>query len=133
MANSCLHHHLLQFRYHGITKSTCCTYQSGLAAYLSFSSCFSINPKPASSMTLQYFCADRSQHVSYKTLKVYLATTRVMYIEQGLFDPTTDELLHLVCRGICCQQDNPERKRLPITINLLRTLKYQLSLINYSL
>ena len=56
----------------------------------------------------------------------------MMHIEQGLLDPTTDESLHLVCRGIRRQQDNPERKRLPITINLLRTLKSQLRLTNYS-
>ena len=51
----------------------------------------------------------------------------------GLLDPTTDESLHLVCRGIRRQQDNPERKRLPITIDLLRTLKSQLCFTNYSL
>ena len=50
----------------------------------------------------------------------------MMHIEQGLLDPTTNESLHLVCRGIHRQQDNPERKRLPITIDLLRTLKSQL-------
>ena len=126
MASSCLHCRLLQFCYHGIAKSTCRTCQSGLAAYLSFCSRFSTNPIPASSMTLQYFCTDRSQYVSYKTLKVYLAAIRMMHIdivEQGLLDPTTDESLHLVCKGICHQQDNPERKRLPITIDLLRALK----------
>ena len=79
-------------------------------------------------MTLQYFCTDRSQYISYKTLKVYLVAMRMMHIEQGLLDPTTDESLHLVCRGIRRQQDNPERKRLPITIDLLRTLKSQLRL-----
>ena len=49
-----------------------------------------------------------------------------MHIENGLTDPTTDESLHLVCRGIRRQQNTSERTRLPITINLLRTLKSQL-------
>ena len=49
-----------------------------------------------------------------------------MHIENGLTDPTTDESLHLVCRGIRRQQSSSERVRLPITINLLRTLKSQL-------
>ena len=49
-----------------------------------------------------------------------------MHIENGYSDPTTDESLHLVCRGIRRQQNNSERTRLPITINLLRTLKDQL-------
>lgn len=133
MASSCLHFHLLQFHYHGIAKSTCHTYQSGLAAYLSFCSRFSIDTMPASSMTLQYFYADRLQHISYKTLKVYLAAICMMHLEQGLTDPTTDESLHLVRRGTRLQQDNPEKKRLPIAIDLLITLKSQLYLTNYSL
>ena len=54
-----------------------------------------------------------------------------MHIKQGLSDPTTDELLHLVCRGIHRQQATPERKRLPITIDILKTLKFQLRLSNY--
>ena len=49
-----------------------------------------------------------------------------MHIETGFPDPTTDESLHLVCRGIRCKQSCVERTRLPITINLLRTLKSQL-------
>ena len=32
-----------------------------------------INPLPATPLTLQYFCADKSHSTSYKTLKVYLA------------------------------------------------------------
>ena len=49
-----------------------------------------------------------------------------MHIENGFTDPTTDESLHLVCRGIRRQHSSSERVRLPITINLLRTLKSQL-------
>jgi len=99
-------------------------------AYLSFCSHFDISPIPATTLTLQYFCANRSQYVSYKTLKVYLAAICLMHIEEGLADPTTDESLHLVCQGIRRQQDTPERKQLPITINVLKILKSQLCLSN---
>ena len=54
-----------------------------------------------------------------------------MHIEQDLSDPTTDELFHLVCRGIHRQQTTPERKRLPITIYILKIMKFQLRLSNY--
>ena len=74
-----------------------------------------------------YFCVDKSQSVSHKTLKVlYLAAIHLMHIENGFPDPTTDESLHLVCRGIHQQQSGSECTRLPITISLLKTLKYQL-------
>ena len=102
-------------------------YQSGIKAYYKFCDKFKIQPLPASSLTLQFFCVDNSGHTSYKTLKVYLAAIHLTHLEQGLDDPTNDHLLHLVCRGIRRRQGDNTRKRLPITINLLRTLKSQLA------
>ena len=83
-------------------------------------------PFPASSLTLEYFCIQASQQVSYKTLKVYLSGIRLANIERGLPHPTDSHSLHLVCRGICCQQGDSQRTRRPITINILRLLKEQL-------
>ena len=133
MASPSLHRRLLQCRYYGIAQSTRRTYRSGLNTYLLFCNCFNITPAPASSLTLQYFCVDNSQSVSYKTLKEYLAAIRLMHIENGLTDSTTDKSLHLVCRGIHWQQNTSECTRLPITINLLRILKSQLRFSQMSL
>lgn len=71
------------------------------------------------------FCVDISGHVSYKTLKVYLAAIRLVHLEHDLDDPTNDHLLHLVCKGIRRLQGDSTHQRLPITINLLKTLKTQ--------
>ena len=119
----------MQLRYHGVAKSTHQIYQSGLIAYTSFCFRFNINPLPATSLTLQYFCADKSQSISYQTLKVYLAAIRLMHIEHGLPDPTMDQTLLLVCRGIRRHQKVTER-RLPITIDILKSY---LRLSNYTL
>ena len=100
---------------------------------MSFCSRFNITPLPATPLTLQYFCADKSQSISYKTLKVYLAAIRLMHIEQGFPDPTMDQTLHLVCKGVRRQQSTPERKRLPITIDILKALKSHLRLSSYTL
>ena len=87
-----------------------------------------IKPLPASSLTLQFFCVEISSQTSYKTLKVYLAAIRLEHLERGFSDPTNDEILHLVCRGIRrLQGDGNSRSRCPITINLLHMLKTQLS------
>ena len=51
-----------------------------------------------------------------------------MHIEQGLPDPTADQSLHLVCRGIRWQQTILEHKKLPITIDILKS---QLCISNY--
>ena len=133
MAYTILHRRLLQCRHHGVASSTQCAYQSGLNAFFSFCSRFSMPALPASSLTLQYFCADISQSVSYKTLKVYLSGICLLHIENGLSDPTDDKLLQLVWHGIHRQQGDNQRPRLPITINCLKSLKEQLRPSNYSL
>jgi len=92
----------------------------------SFCSQYSFISTPASSLTPQYFCAHVSQFVSYKIVKVYLAAIHLHHIEHNLPDPTTDNLLHLVCRGIHCLQVDSQRIRLPITVNSMHTIKEQL-------
>ena len=71
--------------------------------------------------------------MSYKTIKVYLAAIRLFHIEQGMSDPTVDDLLQLVCRGIRRLQGDNQRTRLPITVNIMHTLKEQLCQSRYTI
>ena len=121
----------MQCCYLGVAPSTRRTYQSGLTAFNTFCHQFGIVPFPASSLTLEYFCAHVSQQISCKTLKVYLSEICLAHIERGLPDPTKSTSLHLVCRGIRRQQGDSRRVWLPITINLLRLLKEQLRTSNH--
>ena len=59
--------------------------------------------------------------------------TFVPALEQGHPDPSHDELLHLVIKGIRRSQGDSTNQRLPITINLLRTFKRQLRVSSLSL
>jgi len=61
-----------------------------------------------------------------------MAGIRLAHIEAGIPDPTTDSLLQLVCRGIRRLQGDSHCTCLPITVNLLCTLKNQLSQSVYS-
>ena len=133
MAYSDLHDRLLQCRYYGIAESTRRTYQSGLKKFESFCSQYAFTPAPASSIILRYFCVYESQSVSCKTIKVYLAAIHLHHIENNMLDPTNDNLLHLICRGIRRQQGGNQRTCLPITINLVHTIKEQLHLSTYTL
>ena len=63
---------------------------------------------------------------------MYLAAIRLHHIENNMLDPTDDNLLHLVCRGIRRLQGDSQRTRLPITTNLLRTIKEQLRQSTYT-
>ena len=62
----------------------------------------------------------------YKTIKVYLASICLQHLERGLEDPTKDELLHLLCTDIKRSQGVLTHTCLPITINVLQTLKSKL-------
>jgi len=48
--------------------------------------------------------------------RLYLAAICLRHIEQGFYDPTTDNLLQLVCRGIHRQQGDKQCIRQPITL-----------------
>ena len=104
-----------------------------MSAFRHFCTHYVCSPLPASSLTLQYFCASKSQYVSHKTLKIYLSGIRLWHIEEGFSDPTNDPLLQLVCRGIRRMQGDRCRTCLPITINILHTLKRELGQSHFSL
>ena len=57
---------------------------------------------------------------------VYLSGVRLEHLEHGLPDPTDDELLRLLWKGIKQSQGDTSRLQLPITINILKVLKSQL-------
>ena len=81
---------------------------------------------PTSPLTLHYFCCSRAHKVSHKTIKVHLAGIQLEHIERGFQDPTTDKLLHLLCKGIKCSHGTTKCTCLPITINILCILKCKL-------
>ena len=89
---------------------------------------FAISLISRSSQLHHLHCGTSSivQRVYHKTIKVYLAGIRLKHIERGLHDPTNNQLLQLLCTGIKRSLGAGSRTRLPITVNLLRTLKTQL-------
>ena len=126
MANPVLDRLLNEYQSLGVAPSTRRTYRAGVRSYQQFCDRFNIQQFPATSLTLHYFCTSIAQRVSYKTIKIYLAGIRLEHLERGLHDPTDDKLLQLLCTGIKRSQGTTTRSRLPITINLLRSLKTQL-------
>ena len=126
MADPVLHRLLHEYQSLGVAPSTCRTYRAGVRSYQQFCNQFNIQQFPAISLTLRYFCTFIPQHVSYKTIKVYLAGICLEHLEKGLHDPTDDKLLQLLCTGIKRSKGTTSHTRLPITIDLLCSLKTQL-------
>ena len=59
---------------------------------------------------------------------VYLAGVHLFHIENEFPDPTKEApLLHYLCTAIRCSDTHKARKRHPITLPLLRTIKAELS------
>ena len=126
MASPILEGLLSHYQSLGVATSTRQTYQAGIRAFQQFCYQYGIPSIPASPLTLHYFCCSIARRVSHKTIKVYLARIRLEHLERGCQDPTNDELLHLLCKGIKHSQGTTRRTRLPITINILHTLKTKL-------
>ena len=134
MAHPVLGTLLVQYLTLGVAPSTRRMYQAGVRSYLQFFNLFNIVPFPASSLTLCYFCAHIACQVSHKTIKVYLSGVRLEHLECGLPDPTDDELLWLLCKGIKRSQGDTSRLSLPIPINILKVLKSELRIdLSYTL
>ena len=117
---------LHEYQFLAVAPSTHRTYRAGVRSYQQFCNQFNIQEFPATSLTLRYFCTCIAQCVSYKTIKVYLAGIRLEHLERGLHDPTDDKLLQLLCTGIKRSQGTTSRTCLPITIDLLHSLKTEL-------
>ena len=126
VANPVLDGLLHEYQSLGVAPSTRRTYRAGVRSYQQFCNQFNIQQFPATSLTLRYFCTSIAQRVSYKTIRVYLAGIRLEHLERGLHEPTDDKLLQLLCTAIKRSQETTSCTRLPITIDLLRSLKTQL-------
>ena len=126
MANPVLDRLLIQYQSLAVAPSTRQTYQAGVRLYFLFCDKFTIPPFPASPLTLRYFCSYIASHVSHKTIKVYLSGIRLEHLERGHHNPTDNDLLRLLCKGIKRSQGDTSRPWLPVTINVLKALKTQL-------
>ena len=126
MANPVLDGLLHEYPSLGVAPSTRRTYRAGVKSYQQSCNQFNIQQFPATSLTLHYFCTSIAQRVSYKTIRVYLAGIRLEHLERGLHESTDDKLLQLLCTAIKRSQETTSCTCLPITIDLLRSLKTQL-------
>ena len=95
---------------------------------MSFCSRHHISPLPATELTLRYFCTHLSASLAYQTIKVYLTGVRLLHLEHGFADPTRDApLLQYLCTGIRRTKGDAPKKRSPITLDILHTIKQEMA------
>ena len=114
--------------WHSIAPSSRRAYQAGFNSLEKFCCQYGVTSIPASPQTIRFFCAEISGKVKFTTIKTYLAGIRFYHIQAGLPDPTSDPMVYYLCRAIKRLHGTQVRTRLPITIDILRTLKQQLHL-----
>lgn len=121
----------------GIASTTRRTYSTAQKRFIDF--CYRTNqlspsgfPCPASEWTLMLFATHLAGSIHANSIKVYLAGVRSLHIEQGFRNPLENCLrLERVLRGIKRTHGNSTSARLPVTIDVLRTLRSQLELTRY--
>lgn len=108
----------------GLNVSTRRAYESAQKLYVEFCSAHNVEPLPATETTLIYWAAHLAgiRHVTYNTIKHYLAAVRSLHVDNGLPNNIPDmSQLKRALRGIRRLQGDTKRPpRLPITITRLQ-------------
>ena len=122
---------------HAIAHTTRTTYNSGVQAFLQFSTLYQRcnttgSPLPASEETLMLFATYLTYRLKPQSIKVYLYAVRNFHIEHGLPNPLQDCIqLQRLMRGIKRTFASGPNHRLPITPAILRSFATHLDFQHY--
>ena len=106
------------------------TYAQGQQSFITFCTTYQLQPYPLTGATLRLYTTYLARSLSYATIQTYLAAIKHKHIKEG-FPPSFHQmhLLRLLLRGIKRSKGLTARpKKLPITANVMRTLKDNLRL-----
>ena len=120
---------VLRFRKQAYATSTKATYKSQLRAYLTFCVYYGYQPLPASTITLSRYAAFLARSLSASSIPAYLNIVRILHLEHGLEDPTTNNFhLATTLRGIRRCKGCTVSQKQPITPAMLLVIKSHLNL-----
>ena len=113
-----------------LAPTTIRSYHSAHIRYINFCITFNLSPIPVTQSTLCRFVALLAQEgVAHKTLKAYLSAVRYLHLPISGTDPGIRDMTLLsyvmqgIRRGQAAANTNRPRPRLPITAEILRSLK----------
>ena len=123
-------HHLLQ---QALAPTTRSSYDAAQRRYLLFCTNINTSPLPVNETLLcRYVASLANEKLRFQTIKWYLSTIRYLQIMSGFGDPdmTSMPVLDYLLKGVKREQakHNPEstRSRLPITPEIIRSLRSEL-------
>ena len=109
------------------------TYQAGHRRYSSFCTRAQVTPLPTTEHILMLFTAHLAKEgLSHQTIKVYLSAIQNLHVTTGLYNEFAIAFtphLELMLKGIKKEsiKSNPPLTRLPITIDIMRSIQNVLS------
>lgn len=109
--------------------STKKTYQTHYRAYITFCEHIGVSPVPASPATLCRYVVFLARSLKYTSVRQYLNIVRLLHLEWGLDNPLENNFsLDCVLKGIRRGLGDCPARKLPITPELLQTIRSQLDL-----
>jgi hypothetical protein len=111
------------FKRSAYAESTKAAYKSQLKCYLDFCLHFSCQPVPATQSTLVAYTAFLAKKLSANSIAGYLNVVRLLHLEAGLINPLDGNWeLSLIKKGIKRQLGKPPVQKMPITVDMLRSI-----------
>lgn len=119
------------YKRHTYAESTKSTYRTHLTSYLAFCCVCGYAAVPATSETLCQYAVLLAKHLKYSSVKQYLNIVRLLHLEWDIPNPLMNNFqLSCVLRGIRRIHGDIQRKKLPITPELLYKILSMLDLSN---
>jgi hypothetical protein len=108
------------FKRNALAKNTKVTYKCQLNAYFRFCIYFDRVPMPACQATL---CAYLARSLNPSSIPGYVNIVRILHVQAGYPNPLQDNWeLKMIRRGIARKFGRPPVQKLPVTLEILRSL-----------
>ena len=117
------------YRGHTFAASTNRTYMAQKLVYFEFCNKMTIQPTPLSQHDLGRYIAYLSRKLCFTSVRQYLNVVRILHIEAGLPNPLENNwYVSSILKGVRRVKGDTTKQKLPITLDILRTMFIQLNL-----
>lgn len=117
---------IMNYRCAIFADSTKATYSSQLKSYLRFCVYFKLQPVPVTQLNLCRYAVFLARSLSFSSIPAYLNVVRIIHLEAGLDNPLNNWQLKSLLKGIKRVIGKPPNQKLPITLDILRTIHSKL-------
>lgn len=120
-----------RYKQAAFAESTKSVYRTQIKKYIEFCKNYGYEPVPASSQVICRYVAYLAQTMCPSSIKQYLNVVRILHLENGMQNPVQDDyILKSVIKGIERVKGNFVRRKLPITVDILKAFLTVLDLKN---